>query len=149
MKTKSLLWAAMIPAAFGAGLGTNGIFTRSMAASTSSAPQFVNVVDIKQSDLVAPRPGIAPEKIIARTETVLLKMQMGAPNKHYHTDSDEIQYVLEGTGTAWFVDKAVPVKPGDVLFIPKGTPHGAFTEGVKVLTTQIPATTPANTVNLQ
>lgn len=148
MNMKTLVWAAMFAAAFAAGLGANRIFAVATAASAPPAPQLINVGDVKPSELVAPRPGLAPEKVIARTDAALLKVQMGAPNKHYHTDSDEIMYVVEGTGAAWFVDKSISVKPGDLLFIPKGTAHGAFTEGVKVVTVQIPATSPANTVNL-
>ena len=29
-----------------------------------------------------------------------------------------------GTGTVWLGDKEVRVKPGDLVVIPKGTPHG-------------------------
>ena len=36
----------------------------------------------------------------------------------------EMQFVLEGTGTVWLGDKEVTVKPGDLIVIPKGTPHG-------------------------
>ena len=35
-----------------------------------------------------------------------------------------MQYILEGTGTIWLGDKEVQVKPGDLVIIPKGTPHG-------------------------
>lgn len=148
MKVNTLVWAVIIPATFAPGIGTHRIVGVATAASASPTPQLINVADLKPSDLVAVWASLAPEKVIARTDTALLKVQMGAPNKHYHTDSHEVQYVLEGTGTAWFVDKAIPVKPGDLRFIPKGTPHGAFTPGVKVLTMQTPATSPANTVNL-
>ena len=32
--------------------------------------------------------------------------------------------ILEGKGTIWLGDKEVPVKPGDLVIIPHGTPHG-------------------------
>ena len=35
----------------------------------------------------------------------------------------KIQYILEGTGTIWLGDKEVTVKQGDLVIIPKGTPH--------------------------
>ena len=44
--------------------------------------------------------------------------------KHMHPNTNEIQYILEGTGTIWLGDKEVTVKPGDLVVIPKGTPHG-------------------------
>ena len=46
------------------------------------------------------------------------------PPKHLHPNANEMQYILEGTGTIWLGDKEVQVKPGDLVIIPKGTPHG-------------------------
>ena len=40
-----------------------------------------------------------------------------------HPNTNEFQYILEGTGTIWLGDKEVRVKPGDLIIIPKGTPH--------------------------
>ena len=50
-------------------------------------------------------------------------MQTGNVGKHYHAKSDEIQYIVEGTGTAWLGDRLVDIKPGMLLVIPKGTAH--------------------------
>ena len=41
--------------------------------------------------------------------------------KHMHPNANEIQYILEGTGTIWLGDKEVQVKPGDLVVIPHGT----------------------------
>jgi mannose-6-phosphate isomerase-like protein (cupin superfamily) len=41
-----------------------------------------------------------------------------------HPNTNEIQYILDGTGTIWLGDKEVHVKPGDLVIIPKGTAHG-------------------------
>ena len=40
-----------------------------------------------------------------------------------------------GTGTIWLGDKEVTVKPGDLVIIPKGTPHG----GTKPISGQVKA----------
>ena len=53
-----------------------------------------------------------------------ISIQDGSPPKHLHPNANEIQYILEGTGTIWLGDKEVTVKPGDLVVIPKGTPHG-------------------------
>ena len=53
-----------------------------------------------------------------------ISIQDGNPPKHLHANANEIQYILEGTGTIWLGDKEVQVKPGDLVIIPKGTPHG-------------------------
>ena len=50
-------------------------------------------------------------------------VQDGNVPKHMHPATNEIQYILEGTGTVWLGDKEVKVKPGDLIVIPKGTPH--------------------------
>jgi mannose-6-phosphate isomerase-like protein (cupin superfamily) len=43
-------------------------------------------------------------------------------------NADEIQYVVEGTGTEWLGDKQVALKPGVMLLIPHNTPHGGTIE---------------------
>jgi quercetin dioxygenase-like cupin family protein len=42
---------------------------------------------------------------------------------HIHTDRDETFYVLEGELTFLIDGQARIARPGDVLFIPRGTPH--------------------------
>jgi mannose-6-phosphate isomerase-like protein (cupin superfamily) len=53
-----------------------------------------------------------------------LGVQAGSVPKHMHLDANEIQYILEGTGTIWLGEKEVQIKPGDLVIIPKGTAHG-------------------------
>jgi len=53
-----------------------------------------------------------------------LSVQAGNVPKHMHPNANEMQYILEGTGTIWLGDKEVKVKPGDLVIIPKGTAHG-------------------------
>ena len=53
-----------------------------------------------------------------------LSVKDGNTRKHLHNNANEMQYIVEGTGTIWLGDKEVQVKPGDLLVIPKGTPHG-------------------------
>jgi mannose-6-phosphate isomerase-like protein (cupin superfamily) len=53
-----------------------------------------------------------------------ISVQDGNVVKHMHPNTNEIQYILEGTGTVWLGDKEVQVKAGDLIIIPKGTPHG-------------------------
>ena len=42
---------------------------------------------------------------------------------HYHTDADEIFYIIEGTGTIVLGNKSYNVEAGDFIFIPKNTDH--------------------------
>ena len=50
-----------------------------------------------------------------------ISVQAGNVPKHMHPNTNEIQYILEGTGTIWLGEKEVRVKPGDLVVIPKGT----------------------------
>jgi mannose-6-phosphate isomerase-like protein (cupin superfamily) len=71
--------------------------------------------------------------------------------RHKHPNTNEFQYILEGTGTVWLGDKEVHVKPGDLIVIPKGTPHaGTKPEGrtFKAIAIKTPPQAPTDTVML-
>ena len=60
---------------------------------------------------------------------------------HIHVTHTEQVLVLEGKGEMTVGDKKIPVKKGDVIFIPKNTPHGLKVSSdtpVKVLSIQAP-----------
>jgi mannose-6-phosphate isomerase-like protein (cupin superfamily) len=65
-----------------------------------------------------------------RSQTLLgapgatVAIQTGDAPKHFHQDSVEVQYVVEGSGKFWLGDTQRDVGPGDLIIIPKGTPHG-------------------------
>ena len=50
-----------------------------------------------------------------------------APHRHPHTD--EVTYVVSGSGTAWEGDEPHAVGPGDLVFVPRDTPHATVTQG--------------------
>jgi mannose-6-phosphate isomerase-like protein (cupin superfamily) len=97
---------------------------------------LINLIELKLADLASTP--LAPETVLANTDEGLVKVQMGTRGRHYHSDADEIQYVVAGSGTERFVDKTVSLKSGDLLVIPKGTPHAGTTDGLKILTIQLP-----------
>lgn len=47
----------------------------------------------------------------------------GRMPKHMHPDLEHEQYVLKGSYEVGIGEKVYKVKPGDVIFIPAGTPH--------------------------
>jgi len=61
---------------------------------------------------------------VRRRHGAIVAVQDGNTPKHMHLNANEMQYILEGTGTIWLGDKEVEVKPGDLVIIPKGTPQG-------------------------
>lgn len=61
--------------------------------------------------------------------------------KHKHASHSEHVYVLEGTGEMLLGDKTIKVKKGDVIFIPKDTPHAVKVTSkkpMKVISVQAP-----------
>lgn len=50
------------------------------------------------------------------------------PPKHIHTDFDERFEVASGELSVWVDGKVVKLRPGDTLFVPRGTPHKPFNE---------------------
>ena len=45
------------------------------------------------------------------------------PQYHYHTYREGIIQILSGDATEWVEGKPVPLKPGDVIFIPPNIKH--------------------------
>ena len=51
-------------------------------------------------------------------------------DRHNHPDSDEILYILAGTGTQMVDDRdEFPVRPGQAVWIPKGAFHSTVNVG--------------------
>lgn len=48
---------------------------------------------------------------------------------HYHSNADNIYYILEGTGRATVDGKVFDVRGGDTLFIPANEPHDVSNTG--------------------
>lgn len=122
-----MIFTLAVLVAFGAGI----LFSRSIkpAAADDEAPMVAQVIDVlalKGPDLGAPLPGPVPRynKIFAASKTGTVQVQTGDTPKHYHANANEIQYVVEGTGTMWLGDKQIEIKPGTLIVIPKGTVHG-------------------------
>lgn len=42
---------------------------------------------------------------------------------HYHKKSDEIYYIVSGIGEMKVGDDTIPIKEGDLVYIPKTKPH--------------------------
>ncbi len=59
------------------------------------------------------------------SEVFIVVLEPGeAPPLHVHHDTEQIFYVIQGAGTLYIGnDKTFPVKPGDVVRIPRGTFH--------------------------
>jgi quercetin dioxygenase-like cupin family protein len=95
------------------------------ADAAAPAPRIVNLAKMTDEDLGAPVVGSLRSQTLLSAPGASVAIQTGDAPKHFHQDSVEVQYVIEGTGTFWLGDTKRDVGPGDLIIIPKGTTHGA------------------------
>jgi mannose-6-phosphate isomerase-like protein (cupin superfamily) len=112
-----------IALAFAAGCAVTHVMRPALAADTISA-QIIHTGDLEGDALSPLNSGGMRNKTFVSVDGATISIQDGSPPKHLHESANEIQYILEGKGTIWLGDKEVAVKPGDLVIIPKGTPHG-------------------------
>lgn len=112
-----------IAAAFAAGCAVTH-FMRPALAADNIAAQVVHTGELEGDALAAPNASGLRSKLLVALDGITVSIQDGNTPKHLHNDANEMQYILDGTGTIWLGDKEVPVKPGDLVIIPKGTAHG-------------------------
>jgi mannose-6-phosphate isomerase-like protein (cupin superfamily) len=54
-----------------------------------------------------------------------MQVQVHDAKLHYHERTDEVYYVIAGTGTMVLDDEEVELRPGVVVYVPRGTKHKA------------------------
>jgi mannose-6-phosphate isomerase-like protein (cupin superfamily) len=100
------------------------------AAAAPLQPQTIDIAAMTADSF--PPPSATTPKLLSKTVVVADGMtaaiQAGSVVKHYHANANEVQIILEGSGTEWLGDQQVNLKPGTMVVIPKGTAHAAFTE---------------------
>jgi len=111
-----------IATAFVAGCGVTYLMRPALAAESITA-QIIHVPELT-GDALGPASATGfRSKMFVSADGATISVQDGNVLRHMHPNTNEIQYILEGTGTVWLGDKEVQVKPGDLIIIPKGTPH--------------------------
>jgi mannose-6-phosphate isomerase-like protein (cupin superfamily) len=100
----------------------------------------VNALDGDGISAIAPNTEMR-SKLLVNTANATIAVQQGNVGKHFHASSDEIQFILSGTGTVWLGDTQREVKPGDLVVIPKGINHAGavrMSGAIKALAIKIP-----------
>lgn len=146
-----ILFLGSIAVAFAAGAAGMRVMSPAIAA-TEITPMIVNVTDLNGDALGAASATGLRSKTLVSADGATVAVQDGNVPKHLHRDANEVQYILEGTGTIWLGDKEVRVKPGDLVIIPKGTPHGGTKPDgrtFKAIAIKTPPQDPKDTVVLQ
>ena len=130
-----------IAAAFAAGCGVTHVLRPAFAAETITA-QIIHTQELSGDALGAANAGGMHSKMYVSADGATISIQDGNVGKHMHPNTNEIQYILEGTGTIWLGDKEVKVKPGDLVVIPKGTAHGGTSNPLKAIAIKTPPQAP-------
>ena len=136
--------ALSLTAAFAAGCGVTHLIRPALAAENLTA-QVIHTGELEGDTISPVNSGGMRNKVLGVADGMTIAIQDGSPPKHLHANAHEIQYILEGTGTIWLGDKEVTVKPGDLVVIPKGTPHaGTKPQGrtIKALAIKTPPQAP-------
>jgi mannose-6-phosphate isomerase-like protein (cupin superfamily) len=137
-----------IATAFAAGCGMTYLMQPARAATENITAQVIHTGELEGDAISAANAAGMRSKLFVAVDGATITIQDGNPPKHLHQNSNEMQYVLEGTGTIWLGDKEVRVKPGDLVIIPKGTPHGGNkTDGrpLKTIAIKTPPQAPDDT----
>jgi mannose-6-phosphate isomerase-like protein (cupin superfamily) len=119
------------------------------AESAPLTPMMIDLSAIKHGDL----PSTTNPELNARglviTDNATIGIQSGNIAKHIHPKTDEIQYIIEGSGSMWLGDERKEFKAGTLIVIPKGTAHAGslVTAGpVKAIAIKIPPQPKGDTV---
>jgi len=128
MKHFSTLTVAVIAFALGA-----AITHLPQAANAAAAPLVAATYDLAALTAdTMPAPTTTFPNLRSKTLVVddgmTVAVQMGTAFKHQHYNADEVQIVLEGTGTEWLGDKQIVLQPGTMVVIPRGTTHAGLVE---------------------
>lgn len=155
MRPSATTFAVSLAIAFGAGLAISPVAHRAIsnahAAAAPLTPAVIDLASLKHADIpTTPNPEMN-SKLLVNTDNATLAVQSGNVKKHMHPKTDEIQYIIEGSGSMWVGTERKDFKPGTLLIIPKGTAHAGtiVSSGpVKALAIKIPPQPADDTVFL-
>jgi mannose-6-phosphate isomerase-like protein (cupin superfamily) len=145
MRHTTATLTAAVTAAFVVGLTlsplTRHALSDARAQAASLTPMMIDLGSMKHSEIpTTPNPEMN-SKLLISTDNATVAIQSGNVAKHIHPKTDEIQYIIEGSGSMWLGTERKEFKPGTLIVIPKGTPHAGtiVTNGpVKAVAIKIP-----------
>lgn len=150
--TRKALLCASLAAAFAAGLLADRLVPKAGAQSGPAplTPQIINLFSMTDEEIgnLIPNTDLR-SRLLAATPEGTVAVQSGNVVRHYHADANEIQLILQGEGSFWLGDREVQIKPGDLIIIPRGTPHAgsrATTGRFRALAIKLPPQAPTDTV---
>jgi mannose-6-phosphate isomerase-like protein (cupin superfamily) len=128
MNVKPSMFGLAVVASFCAGIVVTASFRAGISsAHAEPAPLVAEVIDLagmKHADLPGtPNPEMNAKGLVT-TDNATIGIQSGNVAKHMHPKTDEIQYIIEGSGAMWLGNERREFKPGSLIVIPRGTAHG-------------------------
>jgi mannose-6-phosphate isomerase-like protein (cupin superfamily) len=93
------------------------------AAAAPLTPAVIDLAALNHGNLPETSNPEMHSKTLIVTDNATLAIQTGNVAKHIHRNADEIQYIIEGSGSMWLGNERKEFKPGTLIVIPKGTPH--------------------------
>lgn len=153
MRHTTLTLSLAVAAAFAAGLAFSPMSGHLMheahaqgAAAQPLQAQIIDLAGMKHDDIPKTALPEMNSKALVVTESGTVGIQSGNVAKHIHPKTDEIQYIIEGSGSMWLGNERRDFKAGSLIIIPKGTAHAGsiVTNGpVKAIAIKLPPQ-PAN-----
>jgi mannose-6-phosphate isomerase-like protein (cupin superfamily) len=145
MRCNTTVFGFSIAVAFVAGVVVSPWASRAIgderAAAAPLAPAMIDLMALRHGDLPTTGNPEMNARGLVVTDSATIGIQSGNVGKHMHPMTNEIQYIIEGSGAMWLGGERKEFKPGTLIVIPKGTAHGGtlVTSGpVKAIAIKIP-----------
>ena len=145
MQFKKTVFTAAVGGAFMLGLVASPLAQHAMSdAHAQAVPLTATMIDLaplKQGDLPTTSNKDMNSRTMVVTDSGTVALQIGNVAKHIHPKTDEIQYIIEGSGAMWLGGERKEFKPGTLIIVPKGVAHGGtiVTSGpVKAIAIKLP-----------
>ena len=108
-----------LAAAFAAGCSVTHLLRPAIAAENITA-QVISTGELEGDKLGMPSGTGMRSKLFVAADGMTISIQDGNVGKHMHPNTNEIQYILDGTGTIWLGDKEVQGEAGRPRRDPEG-----------------------------
>lgn len=89
------------------------------------APLIIDLTVMTDAQIGAPVPHVwtLRSRFLIVTPQATIAIQSGNVPKHFHLGSNEIPYISSRSGSFWLGGMLKTEHPGDLMIIPKDTPH--------------------------
>src|SRR5471032_1339293 len=128
MRKNTTVLTLAVAAAFTAGLAASPLAQHFMSAAHAEAaplsPMVIDLAAMTHASLPATANPDMHARLLLSEDGATIAIQSGNVAKHIHPKTDEIQYIIEGSGAMWLGGERKEFKPGRLIIIPKGTAHG-------------------------